>query len=57
MFLQTLWQRLQNSLPQAVAESEQPVEDSTTGIEAAPSPKEKLEFYALMINIQLTMYT
>ena len=40
-FLQTLWQRFQNSFPQAVAESEQPCEDPTTGIETAPSHKEK----------------
>ena len=41
MFLQTLQQRFQDSLPQAVAESEQPGEDPTTGIETAPTHKEK----------------
>ena len=41
MFLQTLWQRFQDSLPQAGAESEQPGENPTTGIETAPSHKEK----------------
>ena len=39
-FLQTLWKRFWESLPTTV-ESEQPGEDPTTGIDTAPSQKEK----------------
>ena len=41
MFLQTLWKRFWDSVPTAV-ELEQLGEDPATGIDTAPSQKEKL---------------